>query len=110
MSSDGTESGENGDRSRDRSRRDVVVPYDLYKVVTVFSTLIAVGAIVGGFVVLDTATNRTLAPASDVNVLLATVGVGLIVLGGATYAFASRFRTRGMGSPNNDANGDSGDG
>ena len=95
---------------RDRGRRDVVVPRELYKIVTVFSTLIAIVAVVGGFVLLDTATNRTLAAASEVNLPLAIGGVGLIVLGAATYAFASRFRTQGMGSPNNDADGKSGNG
>lgn len=88
----------------------MVVPRELYKVVTVFSTLIAIVAVVGGFVLLDTATNRTLAAASEVNLPLAVLGVGLIVLGAATYAFAARFRTRGMGSPNNDADGESGNG
>jgi uncharacterized integral membrane protein len=92
-----------GERAGERSQRDVVVPRELYKIVTVFSTLIAIVAVVGGFVLLDTATNRTLAAASEVNLPLAIAGVGAIVLGAAVYAFASRFRTRGMGSPNNDA-------
>ena len=99
-----------GDETLRRGRRDVVVPRELYKVVTVFSTLIAIVAVVGGFVLLDTATNRTLAAASEVNLPLAIGGVGLIVLGAATYAFAARFRTQGMGSPNNDADGESGNG
>lgn len=92
-------------RTEDRGRRDVVVPRELYKIVTVFSTLIAIVAVVGGFVLLDTATNRTVAAASEVNLPLAIAGVGAIALGAATYAFASRFRTGGMGSPNSDDDG-----
>ncbi|PSP62477.1 hypothetical protein BRC77_09860 [Halobacteriales archaeon QH_8_64_26] len=78
--------------------------------VTVFSTLIAIAAVVGGFVLLDTATNRTLAAPSEVDLPLAIAGVGSIALGAAVYAFASRFRTQGMGSPNSDADRGSGDG
>jgi uncharacterized integral membrane protein len=80
------------------NRRDVVVPTDLYKIITVFSTLIAILSVVGGFILLDTATNRTLAAPSEVDLPLAILGVGAIVLGAAVYAFATRFRTAGMGS------------
>jgi uncharacterized integral membrane protein len=97
-------------REEEGSGREVIVSRELYKVVTVFSTLIAIGAVVGGFIFLDTATNRTLAAPSEVNLPLAIVGVGSIVLGAAVYAFASRFRTQGMGSPNSDADGESGNG
>jgi hypothetical protein len=99
----GRQPEQEGGRERDQGRRDVIVSRELYKVVTVFSTLIAIVAVVGGFVLLDTATNRTLAAASEVNLPLAIGGVGLIALGAATYAFASRFRTREMGSHNSDA-------
>ena len=78
--------------------RDVVVPLDVYKRVTVFSTLFAVICVVGGFVALDAATDRTQAPLSEVDPVVALLGLGLIVLGGATYAFATRFRAEGMGN------------
>ncbi|WP_336034225.1 DUF7315 family membrane protein [Halobacterium yunchengense] len=76
--------------------RDVVVPDRLYKSVTVFSTLFAVVAVVGGFVALDAATNAGRAAPDEVNVFLAAFGVGLIAAGGLVYAFASRFRAGGM--------------
>jgi hypothetical protein len=78
--------------------RDVVVPDAVYKRVTVFSTLIAVFAVVGGFLVLDVATDRATAELGEVDPLLALAGVGLIVLGAATYAFSTRFRADGMGN------------
>jgi hypothetical protein len=81
----------------DEGGRDVVVPLDLYKVVIVFSTLIAVGLVIVGFVVLDVATRRTTLDPGEVDPLLGLLGVALIVAGGAVYAFASRFRAEGMG-------------
>lgn len=81
------------------SGRDVEVPLEVYKAVTVFSTLFAVLAVVGGFVILDSATQRATAAPEDVNVLLAVVGLGAIAVGAGTYAFATRFRARGMGKP-----------
>jgi hypothetical protein len=105
-SSDGSEA-DRSERDGKQDGREVVVSRELYKIVTVFSTLIAIVAVVGGFVLLDTATNRTLAAASEVNLPLAIAGVGSIALGAAVYAFASRFRTQGMGSPNSDADGES---
>jgi hypothetical protein len=81
----------------DESRgRDVVVPERLYKSVTVFSTLFAVVAVVGGFIALDVATNAGRAAPADVNVFVAVLGVLLIAAGGLVYAFASRFRASGM--------------
>lgn len=85
-------------RSDDGGSRDVVVPLDVYKRVTVFSTLFAVACVVGGFVALDAATNRTQAPLSEVDPVVALLGLGLIALGGGTYAFATRFRAEGMGN------------
>lgn len=82
--------------------RDVVVPLSLYKRITVFSTLFAVLAVVAGFVLLDSATNRATADLNEVNVLVAVLGVGSIALGAATYAFSTRFRTEGMGNPKDD--------
>jgi len=78
--------------------RDVTVPLRVYKTVTVFSTLFAVGAVVLGFVLLDRATRRATAPPEDVNVLLAVAGLGSIAIGAVVYAFSTRFRTEGMGN------------
>ena len=83
--------------------RDVVVPLRVYKTVTVFSTLFAVVAVVGGFLLIDEATNRATLPASEIDPAVAIAGIGLIVLGAATYAFSTRFRTAGMGKSKDDA-------
>lgn len=90
--------------------REVVVPMRLYKTVTVFSTLLAMAAVIGGFVVLDTATNRAQLPLSEVRPALAVAGLGLIVLGAAIYAFSTRFRTEGMGKSKERADEESDDG
>lgn len=85
--------------NRDRGRgRDVVVPTRLYKTVTVFSTLLAMVGVVGGFALLDVATRRASAPASEVNVPLALLGLAVMGGGGAVYAYATRFRASGMGA------------
>ncbi len=78
--------------------REVVVPDAVYKRVTVFSTLFAVAAVVGGFLVLDVATDRATAELSEVQPLVALAGVGLIAAGAVTYAFSTRFRADGMGN------------
>jgi len=83
--------------------RDVEVPMNVYKAVTVFSTLFAVIFVVAGFVVLDTATQRATAAPEDVNLLLTVVGLGTIALGAGTYAFSTRFRAREMGNSKDDA-------
>ena len=88
-----------GERS---GARDVVVPLELYKIVTVFSTAIAVVLVVGGFVVLDAATRRATLPPSEVDPVLTAVGLLAIAGGGVVYAFASRFRAPGMGTSKND--------
>ncbi|WP_255196776.1 DUF7315 family membrane protein [Halorarius litoreus] len=85
------------------SGRDVEIPLEAYKAVTVFSTLFAVVAVVAGFILLDVATQRATASPDDVNVLLALLGLGSIALGAATYAFSTRFRAQGMGKPKDGA-------
>lgn len=80
----------------DSRGREVVVPERLYKTVTVFSTLFAIVAVVLGFVALDAATATGSAAPEEVSVPTAVVGVGLIAAGGMVYAFAARFRARGM--------------
>ena len=62
VESDGADTGGGG--------RDVEVPMDVYKAVTVFSTLIAVLFVVVGFVVLDEATQRATAAPEEVNIIL----------------------------------------
>ena len=76
-----------------------MVPLRLYKVVTVFSTMFAVGFVVGGFVVLDTATRRAQLSIEEVDVPLAILGVAMITAGAVVYAFSTRFRAEGMGKP-----------
>lgn len=76
----------------------VVVPARVYKAVTVFSTLFAVVGVVGGFVLLDVATDRTQADLAEVEPLVALCGVALIVVSAAIYAFSTRFRTAEMGN------------
>lgn len=85
----------------DSRSRDVVVPERLYKTVTVFSTLFAVVAVVGGFVALDVATDTGSAAPEEVSVPMSLLGIGLIAAGGVVYAFASRFRARGMATDKN---------
>ncbi|AGN00607.1 hypothetical protein L593_03280 [Salinarchaeum sp. Harcht-Bsk1] len=80
-------------------RPEVVVPMDLYKTITVFSTLFAIALVVGGMIALDAATGRASRAVEDVNLPIAFLGVAAIVLGAATYAFAARFRAEGMGNP-----------
>ena len=91
-------SAERDGETRGTDDRDVVVPTAVYKRVTVFSTLIAIVAVVGGFLVLDVATDRASAELGEINPLIALGGVALIVFGAGTYAFATRFRADGMGN------------
>jgi hypothetical protein len=90
--------------------RDVVVPVRVYKTVTVFSTLLAAASVVGGFVLIDWATNQAELPASEVDPVGALAGIGLILFGAAVYAFATRFRTEEMGKSKDDADEASGNG
>jgi hypothetical protein len=83
--------------------RDVEVPLEIYKIVTVFSTLFAVGMVVLGFVLLDWGTQRATADLSDVNVLITVSGLLTIALGAGTYAFSTRFRATEMGRSKDDA-------
>lgn len=91
--------GESASGGGSEHRRDVVVPMELYKVVTVFSTLFAIVLVVAGMIALDLATNRGAATREEVDLLAAVAGVGAIVGGAAVYAFSTRFRAAGMGNP-----------
>ncbi|WP_227131798.1 DUF7315 family membrane protein [Halorubellus salinus] len=93
-----------------RGSREVEVPMRLYKTVTVFATLIAMVAVILGFVALDVATNRAQASPDEVNVVLALAGLGSIVLGAFVYAFSTRFRTAGMGKSKDESDEGSGNG
>ena len=90
--------------------RDVVVPMRVYKAVTVFTTLFAVATVVGGFILLDTATDSARAELSEIQPVLALVGIGLIVVGAAAYAFSTRFRADGMGKSKDDTDEESDNG
>jgi len=85
------------------TQREVVVPLRVYKTVTVFSTLFAVFSVVVGFILVDVATNRASAPASEIHVPVAIGGIGLILAGTVVYAFSTRFRTEEMGKSKDDA-------
>jgi hypothetical protein len=89
---------------------DVVVPLRVYKTVTVFSTLFAVVFVLAGFVMIDDATNRATAPLSEVDPILASLGLLLLVGGAAVYAFSTRFRTEEMGKSKDDSDEDSNNG
>lgn len=93
-----------------RGAREVEVPLRLYKVVTVFSTMFAVAFVVGGFVVLDTATQRARLSLSELDLPLAVLGVAMIVAGAVVYAFSTRFHAEGMGKPNDGSDERSNDG
>ncbi|WP_435360650.1 DUF7315 family membrane protein [Haloarchaeobius sp. DFWS5] len=82
--------------------REVEVPLRLYKTVTVFATLLAMVGVIGGFILLDSATNRAQAELSEINIVLALLGLALIVGGSAIYAFSTRFRAVGMGKSKDD--------
>jgi preprotein translocase subunit SecY len=110
MSEDDTEDPPLIQSNSDGAQREVVVPLRLYKTVTVFSTLIAVFSVVGGFILVDVATNRASAPASEIDVPVAIGGVGLILVGTVVYAFSTRFRTEAMGKSKDDADEPSGNG
>lgn len=69
---------------------------EIYRIVTVLSTLIAAACVVGGFMILDTATQGAQAPVDEINVVLALIGVGTIVLGAGIYVFSTRFQAPGM--------------
>ncbi|MEF8782376.1 MAG: hypothetical protein V5A39_09730 [Haloarculaceae archaeon] len=114
MGDDPPESADGGesDRSQDSGpqSRDVVVPLRLYKTVTVFSTLFAVAFVLGGFVLIDVATDRATADVSEIDPVLAILGLAGIVGGAAIYAFSTRFRAEGMGKAKDESDESSGNG
>lgn len=99
--------------------REIVVPFRLYKVVTVFSTLAAVVAYLIGFTLIDAATlqisfvrttivyvlnSAGFYPSDDLLVgVLAITGLTFLVAGTAVYVLGTRFRGRGMGKSQDDS-------
>jgi hypothetical protein len=103
------------DRRTDRREgRDVAVPMRLYKTVTVFSTLIAVFAVVFGFLLLDAAAlgtgllrqlARSILSAlslslsdSLLSALFAIAGLLSIAAGAGVYVLGTRFTAEEMGA------------
>ena len=100
-------------RTEDRQGRDVAVPMRLYKTVTVFSTLIAVFAVVFGFLLLDAAAlgtgllrqlARSILSALSLSIAdsllsaaFAIAGLLSIATGAAVYVLGTRFKAEGMG-------------
>lgn len=99
-------------RTDGREGRDVEVPLRLYKTVTVFSTLIAVFAVVFGFLLLDAAAlgtgllrqlTRSVLGALSLSLsdsllsgLFAVAGLLSIALGAAVYVLGTRFKATEM--------------
>ena len=118
--------GTDADSAESGGRRDVVVPMRLYKTITVFSTLIAILGVVLGFVLLDAATIRlsllrravtgalrvvgVVPPETVLSAVLAVFGLASIGVGAGVYVLGTRFRARGMGNPQEDADESSGNG
>jgi hypothetical protein len=90
--------------------RDVVVPLRLYKTVTVGSTLLAIAGVVGGFMILDAATNAGRAALAEINGPMAILGLLLVLAGAGVFAYGSRFRAPGMGKAKDDTDGSKNDG
>lgn len=84
------------DEESDDGGRGVVVPDRIYRVVTVFSTLIAIVAAIVGFALLDEATGWATRPLSEVDVPLALLGLVVLAGGAIQYAYGTRFRAAGM--------------
>jgi len=100
-------------------RRDIVVPIRLYKTITVFSTLIATGCILAGFIFIDAATlqvsvlRRLLLSGLEglglgvdqelFSAVLAIIGLSLMAAGTGVFILSSRFRAPGMGNAQEDS-------
>jgi len=113
------ESSPTGSADATTGRRDIVVPIRLYKTITVFSTLIATGCILGGFIFIDAATLQvsvlrrlllsgleTIGLGVDQELftgVLAIVGLSLMAAGTGVFVLSSRFRAPGMGNAQEDS-------
>ena len=129
MTDDATrDDGSSGGEAAPEGRREHEVPLRLYKTVTVFSTLIAVVAVVVGFLLLDAATLgtgllrravvgllRTLSlvpPENVLSTLFAIAGLSSIAVGAAVYVLGTRFKAPEMagGEDDDEAGEEGGDG
>lgn len=72
-------------------RRQIPVPIEFYRVVTVLSTGGAVVVVVAGLYLIDRGTDRARAAPDEVDPVVTLLGVGLIVFAAALYAFSTRF-------------------
>ena len=116
--------GTDAETADERGSRDVVVPMPIYKTVTVFSTLLAVVGVVGGFVLLGAAVmaggvvrfavnavlsvfSLRIAPEvwASLQPVFAVLGLAGIALGAVVYVLGSRFRAEGMGEDGDDGEG-----
>jgi hypothetical protein len=104
--------GSPGGDAAAEGRREIEVPLRLYKTVTVFSTLIAVVAVVVGFLLLDAATIGTgllrraivgllsalsLVPSAGLlSALFVIAGLLAIAGGAAVYVLGTRFKAGEM--------------
>ncbi|MFC6871959.1 DUF7315 family membrane protein [Halobellus marinus] len=95
----------------------------IYKIVTVFSTLIAVVGVVFGFMLLDAATLNVSFLGNAVrgaftllgigiadgllSAVFAAVGLAMIAFGAGVYVLGTRFRARGMGNAQEGSDEDS---
>jgi len=118
---DSDEASPAGPADATTGRRDIVVPIRLYKTITVFSTLIATGCILGGFIFIDAATlqvsvlRRLLLGGIEAigggveqklfTGVLAIIGLGLMAAGAGVFVLSSRFRAPGMGNAQEDSDG-----
>lgn len=97
--------------------REVVVPLQLYKTVTVYSTLLAVVLVLLGFTFLDAATGRASVllgllvrlpvtvptpPPGVTRAAFAFAGLGTLLAGAWVYVLGARFRTERMGTDKDD--------
>jgi len=100
-------------------RRDVAVPMELYKSITVFSTLLAVVFVLLAFVMFDAATlGRSFVRelvrdafgvvglsvgGQPLTIAFALVGFAFLVTGSGIYILGSRFRAAEMGNAKDEA-------
>lgn len=112
-------------------RREVEVPPSLFRVVTVFSTLVAIVLVVLGFALLGSASSIVTNPTGSllvrllglvvpqqvlvegkgtIGALVGLVGLATIAGGAAVYVYGTRFRAPGMGNSKDASDEDSDDG
>jgi predicted membrane channel-forming protein YqfA (hemolysin III family) len=112
VSEDGTQDDGSPGGEAPAGQREIEVPLRLYKTVTVFSTLIAIVAVVVGFLLLDAATIGTgllrravvgvlralsILPSEQVlSALFAVAGLLCIAAGAVVYVLGTRFKAPEM--------------